>query len=147
MNKLGLKTLIREIVREEVQLEVRKVLKEGKTAKKQTRPKSTRPVKKAPVKSNGTLPSMSTNPVLNEILQETARDVEDWPTLGDQTMTSADMNTIMSRKLPEQGPNAGIVQSMGVNPDQLPDHVTNALTKDYREVMKAVDQKISQRKM
>ena len=147
MKKLELKTLIREIVREEVRLEIRKVLKENKTIGKRTPTKPKPAPKKPAVKPNGAPPVMSNNPILNDILQETARDSGEWPTLGDHTMTSADMDTIVNRQVPEQGPNTNIVQSMGVDPNTLPDHITNALTKDYRKVMKAVDQKIAAKKI
>ena len=33
------------------------------------------------------------------------------------------------------------IKKAGVNVDQVPEHVTNALTKDYSAVMKAIDQK------
>tara|TARA_R110000822_G_scaffold225924_1_gene358598 strand:+ start:219 stop:674 length:456 start_codon:yes stop_codon:yes gene_type:complete len=150
MKKLELKTLIREVVREEVQLEMRRILGENKsvsTQKKapaQTRPKSV--IKEGTVKPNGVQPTMSTNPVLNEILQETARDTEAWPTMGGHTMTSDDMGTIANRTAPGTGPNTSIIHSLGADPNQLPDHVKDALTKDYRQVMKVVDQKISGKK-
>jgi|15BtaG_2_1085339.scaffolds.fasta_scaffold13405_2 metal-dependent amidase/aminoacylase/carboxypeptidase family protein len=151
MKKLELKTLIREVVREEVQLEMRRILGENKSistrikAPKRTKPKSV--IKEDTVKPNGVQPTMSTNPVLNEILQETARDAEAWPTLGGHTMTSEDMGTIVSRTVPEAGPNTAILNSFGTDPNRLPDHVTNALTKDYRGVMKKVDQKIAAKKV
>ena len=63
MKKLELKTLIREVVREEVQLEMRRILGENKsvsTQKKapaQTRPKSV--IKEGTVKPNGVQRSMA----------------------------------------------------------------------------------------
>ena len=33
------------------------------------------------------------------------------------------------------------IKKAGVDVDQVPDHVQNALTKDYSKVMKAIDQK------
>ena len=147
MKKLELKTLIRGIVREEVQLEIRKVLKENKSVGKRTPTKSKPTSEKPAVKPNGAQPLMSSNPVLNDILQETARDSGEWPTLGDHTMTTSDVDTIANRQVPDQGPNTDIVRSMGVDPNRLPDHITSALTKDYREVMKVVDQKIAAKKI
>jgi hypothetical protein len=35
------------------------------------------------------------------------------------------------------------IKRAGVSVDQVPDHVTNALTRDYSAVMKAIDQKKS----
>ena len=150
MKKLELKTLIREVVREEVQLAMREMIKENKIVSKRatTKPK---PVKKKVQPTPEATQTFSKNPVLNDILRETARDGDDWPTLGDQVMTTANMDQIVNRQSPDstsaQGPNSEIVQSMGVNPNRIPDHVTNALTKDYRGVMKVVDQKISSRKV
>lgn len=151
MKKLELKTLIREVVREEVQLEMRRILGENKSisARKKT-PKQAKPksvIKEDVAKPNGVQPTMSTNPILNEILQETARDTEAWPTLGGHTMTSDDMGTIVNRTVPEAGPNTAILNSFGTDPNRLPDHVANALTKDYRKVMKKVDQKIAAKKV
>jgi len=150
MKKLELKTLIREVVREEVQLEIRRILGENKSISTQTKApkqaKSKSVIKEGTVKPNGVQPTMSTNPVLNEILQETARDTEAWPTLGGHTMTSEDMGTIVNRAAPEAGPNTAILNSFGTDPNRMPDHVTNALTKDYRGVMKAVDKKITAKK-
>ena len=150
MKKLELKTLIREVVREEVQLEMRRILGENKSISTQTKApkqaKSKSVIKEGTVKPNGVQPTMSTNPVLNEILQETARDTEAWPTLGGHTMTSEDMGTIVNRAAPEAGPNTAILNSFGTDPNRMPDHVTNALTKDYRGVMKAVDKKITAKK-
>ena len=151
MKKLELKTLIREVVREEVQLEMRRILGENKSTRSRTKaPKKTKPksvIKEAVAKPNGVQPTMSTNPVLNEILQETARDSEAWPTLGGHTMTSDDMGTIVNRAAPEVRPNAAVLNSFGAEANRLPDHITNALTKDYRGVMKAVDKKIAAKKM
>lgn len=151
MKKLELKTLIREVVREEVQLEMRRILGENKSTRAQTkapkRSKSKSVIKEGTAKPNGVQPTMSTNPVLNEILQETARDTEAWPTLGGHTMTSEDMGTIANRAAPEAGPNTAVLNSFGTDPNRLPDHVTNALTKDYRGVMKAVDKKIAAKKI
>jgi len=151
MKKLELKTLIREVVREEVQLEMRRILGENKSTRAQTKaPKRAKPksvIEEGIAKPNGVQPTMSTNPVLNEILQETARDTEAWPTLGGHTMTSDDMGTIANRAVPGNDPNASILHSFGTDPNRLPDHVANALTKDYRKVMKKVDQKIAAKKV
>ena len=35
------------------------------------------------------------------------------------------------------------IKSRGVNVDDVPDHLTDALTRDYSDVMKAIDQKKS----
>ena len=34
-----------------------------------------------------------------------------------------------------------MVESMGVSPETVPDHVTDALTKDYSQLMKTMDKK------
>ena len=134
MKKLELKIMIREIVREEVRLELRSYLKEYKqkqvkTVEGQIRKKSMkRPARR-----------YSKNSVLNEMLNETANK-EDWKILGGKTFDTDSMSSILSSKY-EQPSVEMTAASMGLDSTQVPDHVTNALTKDYRGLMKAIDKK------
>ena len=138
MKKIELKMIIREIVREEVRMELRTFLKEYKT---KTIKKPVRAVKKSQPKQPRVNQKYSNNSTLNSILNETAQDT-DWETLGGDTFTTQNMNEIMSKQY-GNGQMTGdqMVKSMGVNPGAVPDHVTDALTKDYSQLMKAIDKK------
>ena len=140
MKKSELKMMIRQIVREEVALTMKEVIKEiiGGSDKQQIKPKS-KPKPKY----------YSKNKVLNDVLNETAMggNEENWETLGGTTYTSDRMNEIMGNSYADmmngnQQPNADtVVRSMGGNPDTVGDTLKNALTRDYSELVKAMDKK------
>ena len=137
MKRSELKLMIREVVREEVRLVLRKILKERKLAKVKKKAPSVR-VKK--IVSNKTY---SSKPILNEIMNDTAQEVE-WETLGGKPFTTSDMGQLLSKEYSMGGEKPNVAQMAaeeGVDPSLVPDHVTDALTKDYSEVMKAIDQK------
>ena len=138
MKKSELRLMVREIVREEVALTMKEVIKEIIGGKPQSQPKP-KPKKKY----------YSKNKVLNDVLNETAMGDggEDWKTMGGTTYTSNRMNEIMGNSYGDmmngnQKPNADtIVRSMGGNPDAVGDTLKNALTRDYSELVKAMDKK------
>ena len=70
-----------------------------------------------PVGSSVSTPKTS-NSVLNKLLKETAQS-DDWKTVEGEVE----------------------VQSVQDNPQELPEHLANAFTKDYSDVMKKVDEK------
>jgi hypothetical protein len=96
------------------------------------------------------------NKTLNKILNETTGGVPqgqsgEYPTMGggiydtnkmnDVLLGAGSGNTGVSKEMKRE---IGAVETMkkaGVSVDQVPDHVTNALTRDYSAVMKAIDQK------
>ena len=127
--KTNMRTLIRQIVREEVAMAITEVITE---LKQPTQP--TKPVKKK---------SFSKNKVLNDVLNETAQG-EDWKQMGGAKFTSERMNELvggnysdMMNDTPKS--NGNLATSMGVNPN---DPSMNFLTKDYKAVMKAIDKKM-----
>ena len=137
MKRSELKLMIREVVREEVRLVLRKILKERKLAKVKKKAPSVR-VKK--IRPNRTY---SSKPMLNEIMNDTAQEVE-WETLGGKPFTTSDMGQLLSKEYSTPGGKPSVAQMAaeeGVDPSTVPEHVTNAITKDYSEVMKAIDQK------
>jgi hypothetical protein len=73
----------------------------------------------SPVDSSVPTPKTN-NSVLNKLLKETAQS-DDWKTV--------------------EGKGEAEVQSVQDNPQELPEHLANAFTKDYSEVMKKVDEK------
>jgi hypothetical protein len=137
MKRSELKLMIREVVREEVSLALRKILKERKLAKVKKKPVNTK------VKGIKPKATYSSKPVLNEIMNDTAQEVE-WETLGGKPFTTSDMGQLLAKEYSMDGGKPNVAQMAaeeGINPSSLPDHVTKAITKDYSEVMKAIDQK------
>ena len=106
----------------------------------------------------------TSNKALNKVLNETAGGVpqgdgtpvtgyEDYPTLSGEVFDSSKINDVLvgsppgvatSEAVKQKKRDIGAVQTIKnarVNVDQVPDHVQNALTRDYSDVMKAIDQK------
>ena len=108
----------------------------------------------------------TSNETLNNILNETAGGVpqgdgggpqvggyEEYPTLGDEVFDSSKINDVLvgspsgvatTESVKQKKRDIGAVQTIKnarVNVDQVPDHVQDALTRDYSAVMKAIDQK------
>ena len=125
------------------------------------------PIRKKQVKPKKEV-NYTSNKTLNKILNETAGGVpqgdgggpqvggyEDYPTLGDGVFDSNKINDVLAGSPPgvattetvkQKKRDIGAVQTIKnarVKVDQVPDHVTNALTRDYSAVMKAIDQKKS----
>ena len=99
--------------------------------------------KKKPIKKTYT-----SNKVLNDILNETANDDSGWETLGGEgkVHTTEDASSLLKNKYANMmGDNninvAQMAVESNVNPEAVPDHVTDALTKDYSALMKAMDKK------
>ncbi len=110
----------------------------------------------------------TSNKALNKVLNETVGGVpqgeagasqvggyEDYPTLSGEVFDSSKINDVLvgsppgvatSEVVKQKKRDIGAVQTIKnarVNVDQVPDHVQNALTKDYSAVMKAIDKKKS----
>ena len=139
MKKSELKMMIREIVREEVALTVKEVIKEivgGDKTKQKLKPKS-KPEQKY----------YSKNKVLNDVLNETAISDKsnEWETLGGSTYTSDRINEVVGSSYADmmngsEKPDADtVVKSMGGDPNAVGDTLKNALTRDYGDLMKAMD--------
>ena len=136
MKKSEFKLMVREIVREEVKLELKSILKESKKRKAKPITKTVSQKKRLVKKPSQ---QYTDNPVLNDILNETAN-AEEWKTLGGKTFTSGDMGSILAKQYENQTP-ASIPASLGVSNEALPEHLNDALTKDYSGLMKAIDKK------
>ena len=85
------------------------------------------------------------NKTLNNILNETKSGREPYPTMGGGTFDTSRMADMLGYGgSDEKKREVGAVQTMqkaGVSVEQVPDHVTSALTKDYSKLMKAIDKK------
>ena len=128
MKKSELKTMIRGIVKEEVAMSIKEVIKEI------TQP-TIKSKKKVVDKKQ-----YSKNSVLNEVLNETADD-EEWKTMSDNPYTSDRKNEVVNKMgygdLITDNSTGNLAADMGVDPNNAPDF----LTKDYSEVMKALNKK------
>ena len=123
------------------------------------------PIRKKQVKPKKEI-NYTSNKALNKVLNETVGGVpqgesggpqvggyEDYPTLGDGTFDSSKINDVLAGSPPgvattetvkQKKRDIGAVQTIKnarVNVDQVPDHVQDALTRDYSAVMKAIDEK------
>jgi len=110
----------------------------------------------------------TSNEALNKVLNETAGGVpqgeggasqvggyEDYPTLNGGVFDSSKINDVLVGSPPgvattetvkQRKRDIGAVQTIKnarVNVDDVPDHVTNALTRDYSDVMRAINRKTS----
>ena len=140
MKKSELRMMIREIVREEVALTMKEVIKEVVGGKPQPKPQP----KPKPKKKH-----YSKNKVLNDVLNETATSgiSEEWETLGGSTYTTDRINEVVGSSYGDmmngnQKPDADtVVKSMGGDPNVVGDTLKNALTRDYSDLMKAIDKK------
>ena len=125
MKMSQLKMVIREVVREEIRLGLKELMGE---VKKQP----TQQVQKPQPKKKQ---HYSSNPVLNEVLNDT--DASDWETMGGAKYTSERMGEIMGNSykdlMSNNQPQNGTVTVDGQQPDFL--------KKDYRELMAAEDKK------
>ena len=92
----------------------------------------------------------TSNESLNNILNETKGGIpqdgqEEYPTLGGGAFDTSRMTELLGYGKSDEGKRSvGAVETIkeaGVSVDDVPDHVTNALTRDYRDLMKAIDKK------
>ena len=166
MKKQELIKIIETVVRKEVKKQMNEIfIKEENSSsltelvsKPITEKEFEEPIRKKQVKPKKEV-NYTSNEALNKVLNETVGGVPQgesggYETMGGGVFDSSKINDILVREtglgnpesLKEKKREIAAVDSIkkaGVNVDQVPDHVTNALTKDYSAVMKAIDQKKS----
>ena len=115
--KTNIKTIIRQIVREEVAMAIREVITELK------QPTQSQPQPKKIVEKK----SFTSNSVLNDVLNETAQD-DGWKTMGGEQYTSDRMNELVGRQYGDM---------MNTTPQQVPssDPMAQFVNKDYSQVL------------
>ena len=139
MKSNKLVSLIKEVVKQEVKKQITDILIN------ETNIPKTKPVVKKKVKEQ----KFTDNSVLNKILNETAQQQqEEYPTLGGGTFDSSRMTEMLgyggglgNKEVKREVAAASTLQSAGMTPDSAPEHLTNALTRDYSGLMKAIDKK------
>ena len=120
--KTNIKTIIRQIVREEVAMAIKEVITELR------QPTQSQPQPKKIVEKK----SFSSNSVLNDVLNETAQD-GDWKTLGGGEFTTDRMNELVGKQY-------GDIMN-GTQQVPSSDPMAQFLNKDYSEVLKKSEEK------
>ena len=138
MKSNKLVSLIKEVVKQEVKKQITDIL-----INETNIPKAKPVIKKKKVKEQ----QFTSDPTLNKILNETAQQ-EEYPTLGGGTFDSSRMTEMLgygsglgNKEVKREVAAASTLQSAGMTPDTAPEHLTNALTRDYSDLMKAIDKK------
>ena len=145
MTKKDLMKIIQEVVRKEVKKEIQKIfIKEETSFLLQDSV-----VKKPKFKKEEV--SYTSNKTLNKVLNETVglskkdKQFEEYPTLSGEAFDSSRMTELLGYgKLDEIKRDmvaADTLQKAGKSVDDVPEHVTNALTRDYSDLMKVINKK------
>ena len=146
MTKKDLVKIIQEVVKREVKKQVNMIfIEEQKTSKPQLADvisQVSEPKKKVKYTNNKSL-----NKVLNETvgLSKQQQEFEEYPTLSGGTFDKSRMQELMGYGQSDEGKREmGAVDTLkkaGKSVKDVPEHVTNALTRDYSGLMKAIDKK------
>jgi hypothetical protein len=164
MKKQELIKIIELVVRKEVKKQVNDIfIKEGNpssltelVSSPLTENEFREPIRKKQFKPKKEV-NYTSNEALNKVLNETVGGVPqgesgEYPTMGGGVYDSSKMDNVLASATglgnngvsKEMKREIGAVETMkkaGVSVDQVPDHVQNALTRDYSAVMKAIDKK------
>ena len=138
MTKKTLVKIIQEVVKREVQKEVKKIFIEEQVSKPVIEPQE----EKVTYTKNKSL-----NDVLNETvgLTKSVKKTDEYPTLGGGTFDTSRMAELMGYGQPDDVKRDMVAvdtfKKAGVNSSQVPEAVTNALTRDYSDLMKAMNKK------
>ena len=150
MTKKELVKIIQEAVRREVKKEVKKIfIKENKSIKLEdilSEKETTSPLKKQRLRQKQ---EFSKNEALNKVLNETAGGIQgdksEYPTMGGAAFDTTKMAEMMGYGAPEEVQRDMVAvdtfKKAGVSSEQVPEHITNALTRDYSSLMKVMNNK------
>ena len=158
MKKGELKKIIELAVRKEVKKQINEIFINDDNSsqlselvsKPLTEKEFKEPIRKKQVKSKKEVHYTSNN-TLNQVLNETVglskkdKQFEEYPTLGGETFDSSRMTELLGYGKPDEVKRDMVavdtLQKAGKSVDDVPEHVTNALTRDYSDLMKAMDKK------
>ena len=140
MKQGKLVSLIKEVVRNEVKKQITDIL-----INETNIPKTKPVVKKKKVEEK----KYTDNPTLNKILNETAQNpTEEYPTIGGGTFDSSRATELLgygadlgNDEIKREVAAATTMRDAGINPEAAPEHLKDALTRDYSGLMKAIDKK------
>jgi hypothetical protein len=137
MKQSKLVSLIKEVVRNEVKKQITNILIS------ETNISNKKPVVKKKVEEK----NYTDNKTLNKILNETANQ-EEYQTLGGGTFDSSRATELLgygtglgNNEIKREVAAASTMRDGGLNPEAAPEHLKNALTRDYTGLIKALDKK------
>ena len=139
MTKKELVKIIQEAVRIEVKKEVKKIFIKEEVSKPVIEPKHEEKVTYTKNKS--------LNDVLNETvgLTKSVKQTDEYPTLGGGAFDSSRMAELIGYGKSEDVKRDMVAvdsfKKAGVRSNQVPEALTNALTRDYSDLMKAIEKK------
>ena len=144
MTKKDLVKIIREVVRREVQKEVQKIfIKEDISPTLESMVSETITSKKNPKVEKHFTKDKTINSILNETTALSKSDSKEYSTMGGGTFDTSRMTELMGYGKPEEVKRdmvaADSFKKAGVEAQHVPEHVTNALTRDYSDLMKALN--------
>jgi len=142
MTKKDLVKIIREVVKREVQKEVKKIFIEEQVSK------PTKVIEQKVQQKKAYTKNKSLNDVLNETVGLTKaqkNQTEEYPTLGGGTFDTSRMAELMGYGQPEEAKRDMVavdtLKKAGKSVNDVPEALTNALTRDYSDLMKAMNKK------
>ena len=144
MTKKQLMKIITEVVRKEVKKEVKKIFIKEEASTKLTDivPEVLEPEEEIQYTKNESL-----NKVLNETvgLSKAKKELDEYPTMSGKTFDSSRVSELLGYDKPDEVKRDMVavdtLQKAGKSVNDVPEHVTNALTRDYSGLMKAMDNK------
>ena len=144
MTKKQLMKIITEVVRKEVKKEVKKIFIKEETSTKLTDivPDVSEQEEEVQYTKNKSL-----NKVLNETvgLTKSKKEFEEYPTLGGGAFDKSRMTELMgygkSEEVKRNMVAVDTLQKAGKSVNDVPEHITKALTKDYSKLMKVMNKK------
>ena len=164
MKKQELIKIIETVVRKEVKKQMNEIfIKEENSSsltelvsKPLTEKEFKEPIRKKQVKPKKEV-HYTSNEALNKVLNETVGGVPQgegggYETMGGGVYDTSKINDVLagatglgntaeSKEIKREIAAVDSIKKAGISVDQVPDHVTDALTKDYSGLMKAIDQK------
>jgi len=142
MTKKDLVKIIREVVKREVQKEVKKIFIEEQVSK------PTKVIEQKVQQKKAYTKNKSLNDVLNETVGLTKaqkNQTEEYPTLGGGTFDTSRMAELMGYGQPEEAKRDMVavdtLKKAGKSVNDVPEALTNALTRDYSDLVKAMNKK------
>ena len=142
MTKKDLVKIIQEVVRKEVQKEVKKIFIKEEASTKLT---DIVPEVLELEEEIQYTKDKSLNKVLNETVGLRKSQKDEYPTLGNGTFDTSRMSELMGYGKSEEGKRemaaVDTLKKAGKSVKDVPEYVTDALTRDYSGLMKALDKK------
>ena len=144
MNKQQLQKIIQEAVRKEVKKQMNEIFIKEETSSKliDIAPEVSEPKEEVRYTKNTSL-----NKVLNETvgLTKSQKEFEEYPTLGGGAFDKSRMTELLgygkSEEVKRNMVAVDTLQKAGKSVNDVPEHITKALTKDYSKLMKVMNKK------